>query len=491
MKLRHQIALLLGLPIACQLLATGVLGLSLAKVDQSARTEWTAKQVVGLCQESLALVGESVMEITLPDFVPTRGQNRLPMLTADFAAKVKQLKELTQGNKQAETVVDKYDQHSKKLLQYINEASHSFDAREGKLVFSQFFEFGEYVESMKALLDQVRGDLNTLTGIYGPAAQEFQPAALQRRSALINWIALAISTNVGLVFFLALMVNRRTLSRLKILMMNMQAFSKGDQAFQSLTGNDELAELDHSFKTMADERNKLDEIRKSLLAMLTHDLRSPLTSISLGLELVLDVHGASIAQPVERVLKRMYSEVQRLTRLANTLLDVEKIEGGDLQVTVTDNSCADLFEPALAAVSSLADRRQIEIKGDLEEALVLKCDKDRTIQVVVNLLSNAIKFAPEKSKITVGCRTTANGQARLEVVDEGPGVPPEKVPSLFGKFKQLDQPSEVKKQGSGLGLYICKRLITAQGGTIGYASPGEKGSCFWFELPVTTAATVS
>ena len=115
---------------------------------------------------------------------------------------------------------------------------------------------------------------------------------------------------------------------------------------------------------------------------------------------------------------------------------------------------------------------------------MLFCDSDRTIQVLVNLLSNAIKFAPKDSVITLRSKLTTDHSFRFEVVDQGPGVPPDQINSLFAKFHQLDQPTAVKQEGSGLGLYICRMLITAQGGKVGYTSPGDRGSCFWFELPL-------
>ncbi len=225
--------------------------------------------------------------------------------------------------------------------------------------------------------------------------------------------------------------------------------------------------------------------QKPQLAMLTHDLKSPLSSITLNVELILHSHGDALPESVSRILGRTHSEVQRLSRLANTLLDVEQIEGGNLKLSTSEANCTEILEIAVSSVLALADKKKIEIACEPAGTIVLLCDQDRTIQVLINLLSNAIKFAPEKSIINVTYRVTEDNLVRFEVIDDGPGVPPSQVGNLFAKFRQLDQPASVKKQGTGLGLYICKQLITAQGGKIGYCPSEGRGSCFWFELPDT------
>jgi signal transduction histidine kinase len=218
------------------------------------------------------------------------------------------------------------------------------------------------------------------------------------------------------------------------------------------------------------------------LAMLSHDLKSPLSSITLNVELILNTHSDSLPEQVKRILGRTQSDVNRLSRMASTLLDAEKLEAGKLNLSTSETRCSELIECALAAVWSLANQKGIELKIEQDGEIIVLCDKDRTIQVLVNLLANAIKFSPKKSAIAIRFLVTPARLIRFEVIDEGPGVPPNQVGSLFSKFQQLDQPSEIQKQGSGLGLYICKKLINAQGGKIGYLPAETGGSCFWFEF---------
>jgi signal transduction histidine kinase len=483
MKLRHQSFLLLGLPIICQLITTGILICYLSRLDEAVKQEATAKEVVGICQEIHGLLGQAVLEVTGAGLLGqgTHGHSRVHY--DQLSEKTMDLLSRVRGNKEASATAEKFQHDSARYLKNWEDLRHAYKSNEGMPVFSQFFELRDYVESMKVQFDQVTDDLTRVKTIYGAVAAEFTPEARHQRQQLRYIIIAAISLNVMLVTALAIIFNRNTLSRLKVLMSNMQAFSQGSKEFHRLRGNDELAELDQSFKDMADERNKLDEIRKSMLAMVAHDLKSPLASVGLTVDLILDLHTATLSAAVSKYLHRISSQIQRLSRMARTLLDVEQIEGGTLEVSMKEHDCADIVGPAISAISALAEQKHIEIHPKYEGQSNLVCDEDRTIQVLVNFLSNAIKFAPEHSAVTIRSDVTEEGSIKFEVLDEGPGVPPDKVDSLFMKFRQLDQPEEVKKQGSGLGLYICRMLIVAQGGQVGYTSAGEKGSCFWFKLP--------
>jgi signal transduction histidine kinase len=285
------------------------------------------------------------------------------------------------------------------------------------------------------------------------------------------------------VIVLAVLVNKNTLSRLQVLMSNIRAFSQPKAQLQKLSGNDELAELDNAFREMAAERAQLDEIRKSLMAMASHDLRTPLTSMNIALEFILNTQAESLSPEVLKKMQYMSSEANRLVRLSSTFLDIEKIESGKLEVEMKKFSLGDIVEPSISAVRSLADARNIEIVDSSNKAWKLSCDQERTIQVLVNLLSNAIKFSPKNGSVYVRSVPAENDLLRVEVVDNGSGVRESESKLLFNKFSQLDQKADIKKSGSGLGLYICKMLITAQGGEIGYYPINEGGSCFWFELP--------
>lgn len=484
MKLRYQILLLLALPLGCQLVTVGFIVNSFAQIDKEARKEAIAKEIVGLCQECFGLVGQAVSVSSAPRYVlSVENEKNLVLLVADrLANKVSKLKLLTRDNPSATLVVDRFERDSIRLFNGLRDLAGSYSVSHRKQFFSQFWDGVDYVESIKVLFDEIMKELDKLAAIYGQAAKEFEPAALKARQDLRNTIIVAIALNVLLVLTLAIVINRKTLGRLRTLMENMQHFARGEQKYVALHGADKLAELDHAFSQMASERDRLESIRKSMRAMVSHDLRSPLTSMGIYVEILLEETEPSLTNQARYRLRRLHAETQRLQRLANTLLDIEKMEDGKLEVHIESHTCAELFSRAIDVIQSQSDRKKITVVNQHNDSHCM-CDKDRTIQVLINLLSNAIKFSPAGKQITVAAvPSTDRAMVRIEVLDEGPGIPESQAGALFNKFTQLEQPAEIQAEGSGLGLYICKMLITAQKGTIGYNKRHGGGSCFWVEL---------
>lgn len=483
MKLRYQIACLMWVPLVLYIVSIGFFLFISDKMYAAAERETTAKKIIALCQETFGYCGKGLFAVSAPAvFQSDDMDEKTAVVIESINHKTDELRRLTKGNFVASKLADRVSVDAKKFMEKGNELVNSLNRADGEFYFSQYIEMGEFWESLVLSLTSLLKDLNELMDLYGPTVQEFEPRNIQARKSLNNTVVLAVIAIGISIVGLGLWINKTVLAKLQIVMTNMRTFSRGKQDYKELSGTDELAELDRAFKEMRDERNKLDELRKSMQAMISHDIRAPLSSINLTLEVVLDANTKSLDPDVERRLRRTYSEVQRLSRLVTTLLDVEKIESGELRVDMRVRTYDEVAVPAITAVSSLLERRQLKLKEDADEDVLLKCDVDRTIQVLVNFLSNAVKFAPPESTITVTCKEQ-QGRVRFEVTDEGPGVPADKVDSLFQKFSQLDQPSEVKQQGTGLGLFICKMLINAQGGSVGYRSPGERGACFWFELP--------
>lgn len=486
MKLRHKLVLLFGAPIIWQITATTFLASSLARIDRLAEEETNAKKVVSLCLEVQGLLGQTFVVLSTAGLVdPTRGSHTKDVIVQRMETDFVALHELTQTNNKAKPIVEKMEHDCRRLVdrwQEMAEAVRKMDALKTHFVFAEFLTKDEYVDSLVASFHEVHLDTADMLAIYEPIAQDFRPQALKAREDFR--FALGATIVAGLVFVtaIALSLNRNTLQRLQTLMLNMRAFSKGDSVIVPLQGDDELADLDKAFRTIAEERNQLEEIRKSMRAMVSHDLRSPLASMLLKIELLLDPLAESLPPSVESQLRLLDSELQRLNRLANTLLDIEKIEDGNLDIYTELLPATDVIGTAIKSVEAQADWKRITIKVSADSELMCFADRDRTIQVLVNLLSNAIKFTPKGSAIEIVAGRASNGRLRLEVIDSGPGVPVDQVGRLFGKFSQLEQAQETRKQGSGLGLYICKMLIHAQKGEVGY-EPREVGSCFWFELP--------
>lgn len=223
------------------------------------------------------------------------------------------------------------------------------------------------------------------------------------------------------------------------------------------------------------DTKRLEALRDSLTHMIVHDLRSPLNSILMSLELLGDPSVPDAKK--QEVLRRGIASTQSLTQMISTLLDVNKMEAGEMPLNRTDGDLRDAVTAALVTLSGLVANRNVVI--DREDTPVMASfDSEVMIRVVSNLLANAIKFTPKAGTVTVRVGHRRGG-ACIEVVDTGRGIPAEYHARIFEKFGQIE---DGKHLGTGLGLTFCKLALEAHGGDIGVESTVGKGSTFWCVL---------
>lgn len=229
------------------------------------------------------------------------------------------------------------------------------------------------------------------------------------------------------------------------------------------------------------DRKEMERLKQDFVAMVSHDLRTPLTSIKGTLELLSDGMYGELSEQAKTRVTTAGRNTDRLIRLINDILDIEKMESGSLQLVKEVALMQELINRSVESVRNLAEIKNITIatpKNDAE--LVL--DSDRVIQVLVNLLSNAIKFSPEDSTIAISLDSD-DSWVTLRIKDNGRGIPPAQQESVFQRFKQVHVSDERQKGGSGLGLAISRAIIEAHGGQIGVVSEEGQGSTFWIKLP--------
>ncbi|MBY0551462.1 MAG: HAMP domain-containing histidine kinase [Candidatus Obscuribacterales bacterium] len=401
---------------------------------------------------------------------------------------VGELKRLVDKDPQSLLVVDRLASSCNRFLSRFEELSRAYVPGQDALIFSRFLHEDELFDSITLAFNDMMQCSTMLAAKYGPMSRDFNPAAIKGREYLRNVMILLIVVNLALTATVVVYLNRQTMVRLRQLMSNIRLFGVSGEKSRPLQGQDELAEIDRIFAEVSAERLRLEEIRRSITAMVSHDLRTPLSSMVLTLEIMLAYEDEELTPNIKARLKRLRTEADRLKRLANTLLDIEKIESGNIDVDLHPTPLSRVVETSVGALTTLCKSNNISVVSDYCVDTNILCDEDRTIQVLVNMLSNAVKFSPAGGSVAVRCvlvGSTPNDSVRFQVIDEGPGVPPEQREKLFNKFSQLDQSEETRKAGSGLGLYICRMLINAQGGTLGFEPAPNKGSLFWFELPVS------
>ncbi len=223
--------------------------------------------------------------------------------------------------------------------------------------------------------------------------------------------------------------------------------------------------------------------RKELLAVVSHDLKNPLSSLLMTNELLLKTlpQDAEFSAKRRRLLERNHHAAEQMRRLITDLLDSAKIEAGKLEIHPIECSAEGILNQALEVLQPIAEEKSIVVKKDLAENLpLLKADPERILQVFSNLLGNAIKFTDMGGSITVTGRLEGKF-IRFSVSDTGTGISEEDLPHLFERYWQA---KKAKSFGTGLGLTICKELVTAHGGKIWAESELGRGTTFSFTLPV-------
>jgi len=224
-------------------------------------------------------------------------------------------------------------------------------------------------------------------------------------------------------------------------------------------------------------------MKDEFVSTVSHELRTPLTSIRAFSEILQDDENME-PQQRQQLLRIVVKETERLTRLVNQVLDFTKIESGAYQWVREKLDLASVMREALAATSQLSQNRNMVITQEAPDTPVMVFgDKDRLVQVVINLLSNAIKYCePGRGRVHLMLSRDTD-EAKLEVIDNGPGIEPGERELIFEKFHQFRDPSKGKPQGTGLGLAICKTIIENHRGRIWVESNQWNGSSFIFTIP--------
>ena len=260
-------------------------------------------------------------------------------------------------------------------------------------------------------------------------------------------------------------------------------YAKGN--FDATTGvsrNDEIGELADSLEYMAGELSKLDEYRKNFIANISHDFRSPLTSIKGYLQAMLD--GTIPPEKYNRYLEIVLNESKRLTKLTEGLLELNNFDTVGPILKKTSFDVIDVIHSTRNTVEGLCEKKNIDLRINCPaETTTVYADKMKIGQVIYNIVDNAIKFSPQDGKITVTVYNK-NAKVYVSIKDEGPGIGKDKQNKVWDRFYKADASRGKDKQGTGLGLAITREIIKAHGENIDLISTEGVGSEFVFSLPI-------
>jgi signal transduction histidine kinase len=243
------------------------------------------------------------------------------------------------------------------------------------------------------------------------------------------------------------------------------------------------ARLFHELEEKGRELEIANKHKSEFLANMSHELRTPLNAILGYTELIVDNIYGDVPDKIREVLERLEKNGRHLLSLINDVLDLSKIEAGQLKLTLGEYSMGEVAQTVFTSVEGLAAEKKITLKSLVAPDLTVgKGDEQRIAQVLLNLVGNAIKFT-DKGKVSLEV-TASNETFLVSVSDTGPGLSETDQKKIFEEFHQADGSSTRKKGGTGLGLSIAKRIVEMHGGRIWVESALGKGATFWFTLPV-------
>lgn len=236
------------------------------------------------------------------------------------------------------------------------------------------------------------------------------------------------------------------------------------------------------------ERKRMEHLKDEFVSTVSHELRTPLTSISGSLGLLVGLWASKLPESAARLVAIAHTNSQRLVRLINDILDIEKTESGRVVFNLSRVDLRPLIEQVIEGNRGFAEGYGVRVHFDVASADgEVNTDPNRLAQVITNLLSNAIKFSPADGEVLVAVEKN-NDVIRISVRDHGSGVPANFKPHIFEKFAQAEVTSSRQKGGTGLGLSIVKQIVERLGGEVGFDDAPGGGTIFHVELPVWESA---
>jgi signal transduction histidine kinase len=274
------------------------------------------------------------------------------------------------------------------------------------------------------------------------------------------------------------------LVRLVIVSVRRRERERAQQALQEK--NEQLEKQNVALEQANRQIQEANRLKSEFLANMSHELRTPLNSVLGFTEMILDGIYGEVSDEIEGVMQDIDRSGKHLLELINNVLDLSKIEAGQMELHVSECSAELCVENAISSLQVLAQKKGLSIVREVEENIAsFVADRMRLEQVLRNLLSNAVKFT-EEGEIAVGARGEEE-EVLFWVRDTGAGIPEGEREDIFSEFHQADSSLTKEIQGTGLGLSLCRRFVEMHGGRIWVESEEGEGATFWFVVPVKAA----
>jgi len=232
---------------------------------------------------------------------------------------------------------------------------------------------------------------------------------------------------------------------------------------------------------------RLETVRRDFVANVSHELRTPVAVIRANAETLL-AGAKNDPAMATRLIDGLHRNAERLARILADLLDLSRLDAGQYRLDIAQVPVRSVTEQSLTAVETQAQKRKVEIRVDIPDAIAVKADPKALDQILVNLIDNGVKYTQAEGHVWVMAREHGDDAVRIEVRDDGPGIADKHRARVFERFYRADPSRSREAGGTGLGLSIVKHLVESMGGEVGVEPNAPRGSIFWLQLPRATSA---
>ncbi len=356
-----------------------------------------------------------------------------------------------------------------------------------------FFEFGDFSNRFENIYYTVGMPITSSTGenvgyvfISQPASQ--LQVVWEKLSKL--FVFCAILPLVLMFVFLYISTKKMT-KPLKLMSQAAVKMSEGDFSNRiPISGEDEISDLAEAFNKMSDSLNQLEGMRRSFIANISHELRTPMTTISGFIDGILD--GTIPHEKQKYYLSLVSGEVKRLSRLVQSMLSLARLESGEQKVNYSEFSLHELTLDVLFSQEQRIEEKQLDIKGlESGSAINILADRDLIYQAIYNLVDNAIKFSPEKNCLSFKIEKMDGNKVGFAVKNAGKGIDPKELQFVFDRFYKADRSRSQNKEGTGLGLYIVKTIVDIHNAKIKVSSIPNEFTEFQIVFPDATEVALT
>ena len=346
----------------------------------------------------------------------------------------------------------------------------------------------QQVEKQKVLVDEITKILQSMVAqselLLKGKMEKSNTLAQSALSQTLLFLGLLVILGIGAALFLSNRITRP----IKDLRKATTAFSYGvfDYPLQSQS-KDEIGILTSAFRRMAEKLKEADRLKQNLVSYITHELKTPLTSLTEAVHLLRDKVAGPITEKQSKLLLIIEADARQLLRLINDLLDLSRMKAGMLTLQIEPWNLQGLAKEAVASLNPIALKKGLQLRLAVKhDPGPLLLDGNRIYQVFTNLISNAVKFTPSGGEVAVFVSIAEGSmdEIQVSVADTGIGISKEDQQRIFDRFYQLETLPSGKGEGFGLGLSIARHIVKAHGGRIWVESELRQGSTFFFTLPI-------